>query len=97
MHRVACGLKGLNTLKGASHVTTFDLVIVPGKTRVGSRSQYLPAELVPHLVEVVSGPAELRLHVVTAAVKLRLHGLHLVGGEREAALQVLILLLEDSG
>lgn len=56
-----------------------------------------PAELVPHLVQVVSRPAQLRLHVVTAAVKLRLHGLHLVGGEREAVLQVLILLLEDSG
>lgn len=59
--------------------------------------QSSPAELVPHLVQVVSGAAELSLHVATAAVELGLHGLHPVGGEREAAPQVLILLLEDSG
>lgn len=56
-----------------------------------------PAELVPHLVQIVSRSVKLCLHVATAAVKLRLHGLHLVAGESKAALQVLILLLEDSG
>lgn len=56
-----------------------------------------PAEFVPHLVQVISGPVELCLHVVPASIKLSFHGLHLMGGEREAALQVLILLLEDSG
>lgn len=55
-----------------------------------------PAELVSHLVQVISSPAQLCFHVMPAAVKLRLHGLHPVVGERQAALQVLILLLEDS-
>lgn len=55
-----------------------------------------PAELVSHLVQVVSGPAHFCFHVMTAAVKLRLHGLHPVVGEGQAVLQVLVLLLEDS-
>lgn len=56
----------------------------------------LPAELVSHLVQVISGPAQLCFHVMAVAVKLRLHSLHPVVGERQAVLQVLILLLEYS-
>lgn len=56
-----------------------------------------PAELVPHLVQVVSGLTELCFHVVTTALKLRLHSLHLVSGDWQATPQVLVLLLKDSG
>lgn len=56
-----------------------------------------PAELVSHLVQVVSGAVELRLHVATAAVELRLHGLHLVAGQSQSPLQLLVLLLQHPG
>lgn len=69
----------------------------PKSTQAMALAACSPTELVPHLIQVVSSPAELRLHVVTAAVKLSLHGLHFVGGERKAASQVFILLLEYSG